>query len=102
MEPRLCIPRVHCKSSSPERSPQIHGPDEPLVAICVGSASFWNHGALGKVVSRPAREHEDLEIAGLFRKQYAEPVHALVVALDELVVQHYCRTQILRQGEAVE
>jgi hypothetical protein len=65
---------------------KIHSPQEPSVGICVDSAALGNQGTLGKVVAWPTREYEDLEIAGLFGKQSAKPVHAVGVALNKLVV----------------
>jgi hypothetical protein len=50
----------------------------------VDSAALRSRGILGKVVVRPTSEYENLEIAGLFGKQSAEPVHAVFVALNEL------------------
>src|ERR1041384_7214140 len=65
-------------------------------------ASGRNQRACWKVVGGPARDYDDLEAVGLFGEQNAKPVHASVVALNELVVQDYCRLQILRQREPVQ
>jgi hypothetical protein len=69
-----------------KRAAKIHGPHEPSVSICVDSAAIGDQSALGKVVVRPTGEYDDLEIAGLFSKHSAKPVHAVGVALNELVV----------------
>src|SRR5262249_41314939 len=74
--------------SALDRPTQIHRPHEPAVAIRVDGASLGNQRSLCKVVAWPAREDKNLERARLFSKQSAEPVHPVVVALDELVVQH--------------
>ena len=83
-----------CTLTAPDRPPKVDRAYKSATAIGVDSTSLGNQGALGKVVARPTREYNDLEIAALLSKQHAKPVHAVVVALNELVVQYDCRAQI--------
>ena len=88
---------------SPAKRPsQVDGSDKSTVAIRMSFASGRHKIARTKIVVWPTGEYEDLEIPGLFSKQRTKPIHAVVVALNELVVQDNCRLQILRQREPVQ
>ena len=88
--------------SSAERTPEVNRPYEPTIRVRVNSAPLGHHRAGGEVVTRPAREHNDLKAVGFLRQQRAKPVHPAVVALNELVVQDNRCAQIFRERQPVQ
>src|SRR6266545_3589081 len=92
-----------CAYLSPhQRPPEIDSSYEPTIRVCVNSVTIGYHRGRCKVVTRPACEDDDLKAVSLLVEQRAEPVHAAVIALDQLVVEDDRRLQVFRQRQPVQ
>ena len=73
--------------SIPVRSPKVDRAYVTAICICVKPFPFGYHRTLFEVVTRPACKHDDLKTSAFLFEQCAEPVHAGLITLDELVVE---------------
>ena len=71
-----------------QRSSEVDRSCESVVGVRVGGFSLGHHRCLLEVITRPAGEHDYLKGAAFLFEQGAEPIHAALVTLDELVVEN--------------
>jgi len=97
-----CVHRVTPLHPDPAAKP--HRGESPgrldLLEICRNRIMY--HRCRCKVVTRSTCENDDLKDVSFPVEQRAEPIHAAVIALDQLVVQDECRLQIFRQRQPVQ
>ena len=72
----------------PLRSPKIDRAYVTAICICVKPFPFGYHRTLVEVVTGAACEHNYLKAAAFLFEQRAEPIHAALVTLNQLVIEH--------------
>ena len=63
----------------------------------IAGRNRW-HLLADKIIIRPAREDDDLKLAGLVPQQRPEPLHSQVVALHQLIIEHNRAAEIFGKG----
>ena len=88
--------------ASLHRPAEVDGANETSLVIDKGWSGGGHHRCRCKIVVRAARKHNDLEAARLFREQRAKPVHAVLIALNQLVVEDDNGLQVLSEAEPIQ
>src|SRR6185369_3090354 len=83
----------------PHRPSQINRPHKSLLAVHIARPVRGHPRRRVQVIVGAAGEDDDLEGAGFFDEEVAEPFHAAVVALDELVVEDDGGLEVLSEAE---